>query len=222
MSLTETLMARDGHEFSAYLARPATAPRAGVVVVQEIFGVNRHIRAVVDQYAAAGLLAIAPALFDRVGRGIELGYTPEEAQTGRGTMLQIPPAKALLDVAAAAAVVRHAGRVGVAGYCWGGTLAWLAAATQPFNAAVCYYGTRIADNLGQLPQCPTLLHFGERDDHIPPADVERIRSAFPQGEFHVYAAGHGFNCTERASYDAAAAALAWQRTQAFLGRHLGL
>ena len=220
MSQTETLMARDGHEFSAYIARPQGKPKGAVVVLQEIFGVNHHIRSVTDRYAAAGWLAIAPALFDRVGRGVELGYTEPEIQTARGTMMQIDPAKALLDVAAAAAVVRHAGKVGVVGFCWGGRLAWLAACEQPLGAAVGYYGARIGQNLGRTPRCPTMLHFGERDDHIPMSEVEQIRAAYPQGIIHVYPAGHGFACDERASYDAASAALAWQRTQEFLDRHL--
>ncbi len=220
MSQTETLMARDGHEFSAYIARPQSKPKGAVVVLQEIFGVNHHIRSVTDRYAAAGWLAIAPALFDRVGRGVELGYSEPEIQTARGTMMQIDPAKALLDVAAAAAVVRHAGKVGVVGFCWGGRLAWLAACEQPLGAAVGYYGARIGQNLGRTPRCPTLLHFGERDDHIPMSEVEQIRAAYPQGIIHVYPAGHGFACDERASYDAASAALAWQRTQEFLDRHL--
>jgi carboxymethylenebutenolidase len=220
MSQTETLMARDGHEFSAYIARPQSKPKGAVVVLQEIFGVNHHIRSVTDRYAAAGWLAIAPALFDRVGRGVELGYSEPEIQTARGTMMQIDPAKALLDVAAAAAVVRHAGKVGVVGFCWGGRLAWLAACEQPLGAAVGYYGARIGQNLGRTPRCPTMLHFGERDDHIPMSEVEQIRAAYPQGIIHVYPAGHGFACDERASYDAASAALAWQRTQEFLDRHL--
>jgi carboxymethylenebutenolidase len=220
MSQTEPLMARDGHKFSAYIASPKGRPRGAVVVLQEIFGVNRHIRAVTDRYAAAGWLAIAPALFDRVNRGLELGYSAADIQTARGTMLQIDTAKALLDVAAATAVVRHAGKVAAVGYCWGGLLAWLAAGEQPFGAAVSYYGGRIGQHLARTPRCPMMLHFGERDDHIPLSEVEQIRAAFPAGIFHLYPAGHGFSCDERASFDAASAALAWQRTQEFLGRHL--
>jgi carboxymethylenebutenolidase len=220
MSQTETLMARDGRGFSAYIARPPGRPKGAVVVLQEIFGVNRHIRSITDRYAAAGWLAIAPALFDRVGRGLELGYGEADIQTARGYMMQIETDKALLDVAAAAAVVRHAGKVGVVGFCWGGRLAWLAACDQPLNAAVSYYGARIGQNLAHTPRCPTMLHFGERDDHIPLSEVEQIRTAFPQGIIHLYPAGHGFNCDERASYDAASAALAWQRTQDFLDKYL--
>ena len=222
MSHTETLMARDGHEFDAYLARPAGRARGAIVVVQEIFGVNPYIRSVADRYAAAGWLAIAPALFDRVARGLEFGYTPAELPTARGTMMQVDTAKALLDIAAATAVVRHAGKVGVVGFCWGGRLAWLAGCEQPVAAAVAYYGTRIGQHLpGQVPRCPMQLHFGERDEHIPAAEIAQIRAACPQAEVHLYPAGHGFACDARASFDAPSAALAWQRTQDFLGRHLG-
>ncbi len=222
MSQSETLMARDGHEFDAYIARPTGRARGAVVVLQEIFGVNRHIRAVTDRCAAAGYLAIAPALFDRVARGLEFGYTEAELPTARGTMMQIDAAKALRDIAATVAVVRHAGRVGVVGFCWGGRLAWLAGCEQPLAAAVAYYGTRIGQLLPQqVPRCPTQLHFGERDEHIPAAEIEQIRTACPQAEIHLYPAGHGFACDERASFDAPSAALAWQRTQEFLGRHLG-
>ncbi|MFO1409273.1 MAG: dienelactone hydrolase family protein [Steroidobacteraceae bacterium] len=222
MSQTETLMARDGHEFGAYLARPEGRARGAIVVLQEIFGVNPYIRSVVDRYAAAGWLAIAPALFDRVARGIELGYTPADMTTARGTMMQVDTTKALLDIAAASAVVRHAGRLGVVGFCWGGRLAWLAGCEQPVAAAVAYYGTRIGQHLPQqVPRCPTLMHFGERDEHIPADEIARIRAACPQAEVHLYPAGHGFACDARASFDAPSAALAWQRTQDFLGRHLG-
>lgn len=222
MSQTETLMARDGHEFDAYLARPEGRARGAIVVVQEIFGVNPYIRSVADRFAAEGWLAIAPALFDRVARRLEFGYAPAELQTARGTMMQVDTAKALLDIAAATAVVRHAGKVGVVGFCWGGRLAWLAGCGQPIAAAVAYYGTRIGQHLpGQVPRCPTQLHFGERDEHVPAAEIGQIRAACPQAEVHLYPAGHGFACDARASFDAPSAALAWQRTQDFLGRHLG-
>jgi carboxymethylenebutenolidase len=214
-------MARDGHEFGAYIARPAGRARGAIVVLQEIFGVNHHIRAVADRYADAGWLAIAPALFDRVARGVELGYTAADLPTARGTMMQVDTAKALLDIAAATAVVRHVGKVAVVGFCWGGRLAWLVGCEQPVSAAVAYYGTRIGQHLPQVPRCPILLHFGERDEHVAPAEIAQIRSACPEAEVHVYPAGHGFACDERAGFDAASAALAWRRTQEFLGKHLG-
>jgi carboxymethylenebutenolidase len=214
------LMARDGHEFSAWLA-PAVGPaRGALVVLQEIFGVNPHIRAVADGYAADGYVCIAPALFDRARRNVELGYGPEQVEEGRGYMLQIPEEKLLLDMQACINVVRHAGPVAVIGYCWGGSLAHLAACELNVRAAVDYYGTRTVQNLHRKTRAPVLYHFGERDKSIPPEAIDRIRAADPGGEFHVYAADHGFNCDHRASFDAAAAKLARERTLAFLARHL--
>jgi carboxymethylenebutenolidase len=212
-----TLMARDGHEFNAWLAPARGTVRGAVVVCQEIFGVNHHIRGVTDGFAAEGYLAIAPCLFDRIRRGIELGYSAEESQQGRGYRMQIPKEKTLLDLAASINVVRHAGRVAAIGYCWGGTLAYLAAASLPITCAVSYYGGQIAkSHLDERPRRPVLYHFGAEDPYIPPTDIEKIRAADPGGEFHVYPADHGFNCDERASYDAASARLARERTLAFL------
>ena len=156
-------------------------------------------------------------MFDRIRRGIELGYTEKDTQEGRGYRLQIPLEKTLLDLSASVNVVRHAGRVAAIGYCWGGSLAYVAAATLPVACAVSYYGGQIAkDHLDKQPKRPVLYHFGERDPYIPPADIEKIRAADPGGIFHLYAADHGFNCDERASYDAASAQLARQRTLEFL------
>jgi carboxymethylenebutenolidase len=211
-----TLMARDGHEFNAWLTAPAGGARGAVVVAQEIFGVNHHIRGVADGFAAAGYLTIAPCLFDRIRRGIELGYTEKETQEGRGYRLQIPKEKTLLDLTASINVVKHAGRVAVVGYCWGGTLAYLAACELPVSCAVAYYGGQIKDHLARSPRRPVLYHFGERDPYIPLADIEKIRAADPNGEFHLYPADHGFNCEERATYDPASAQLARERTLAFL------
>lgn len=217
----ETLMARDGREFSAYLASTVGAPRGAVVVLQEIFGVNEHIRAVVEQYAAAGFLTIAPALYDRISRNIELGYTPQEVELARGYRLQTDDAKALLDIGAAINVVRHAGRVALVGYCWGGQLAWIGAGALPVQAAIGYYASRVWEKLARLPLCPMLLHFGERDTAIPPDQVQRVRDAYPQGQYYVYPADHGFNCAARASFEPASAALAWERTQNFLKQNVG-
>jgi carboxymethylenebutenolidase len=216
-----TLMARDGHQFQAYLAAPKGAPRGAVVVVQEIFGVNRHVRAVTDDFAACGYVAIAPAMFDRVRRGVELAYTAEGVSEGRGYMLQVSKANVLADLAASIAVTRHAGRVGVVGYCWGGLCAYYAACELPVACAVAYYGGRIAQSLETLPRKPVMYHFGERDSHIPMADVEAIRAAHPAGIVHTYPAGHGFNCSERPDFDPASAALALERTLGFLGEHVG-
>lgn len=214
-----TLMARDGHEFQAYLAAPPGRPRGAVVVLQEIFGVNRHIRAVTDSFAAEGYTAIAPALYDRIRRGIELGYGEEERDEARGYMQQLQPEETLKDVAAAVAVVRHSGRVGTVGYCWGGGLSYRAACELPIACAVVYYGN--PRDTGKTPKCPVMYHFGAADKSIPPDAVERLRAAHPQGIFYVYdGAGHGFNCDLRPSYDAAAAGLARQRTLDFLARRL--
>ncbi|HTU64692.1 MAG TPA: dienelactone hydrolase family protein [Steroidobacteraceae bacterium] len=219
-----TLMARDGHEFNAWLAAPpagAGAALGAIVLCQEIFGVNRHIRRVADAYAAAGYVTLAPCLYDRIRRGIELGYSEAEVQEGRGYRLRIPKEKTMLDLAASINVVKHAGRVAAIGYCWGGTLAYLAAAELPVSRAVSYYGGQIAkEHLDKHPRRPVLYHFGEKDPYIPPSDIDKIRAADPTGTFHVYPADHGFNCEDRAAYDAASAALALERTLAFLAAPL--
>lgn len=215
-----TLMARDGHEFNAWLAAPTGAARGAVVIAQEIFGVNRHIRAVTDGYAAAGYVTIAPCLFDRIRRGIDLGYSEPEVQQGRGYRLQIPTEKTFLDLTSSINVIKHAGRVAVVGYCWGGTLAYLAACELPVACAVSYYGGQIKDFLAKSPRRPVMYHFGEQDPHIPLSDVEKIRAADPTGTFHLYPAGHGFNCEERSTYDAASATLARERSLEFLAVNL--
>jgi carboxymethylenebutenolidase len=214
------LMARDGHEFDAWLSPPAGSPRGAVLVLQEIFGVNSHIRAVADGFAAEGYLAIAPSLFDRVKRNVETGYTPQDVEHGRGYVMQIPEEKLLLDMHACVNVVRHAGAVGVVGYCWGGSLAFLAACELPVAAAVSYYGTRTVQYLEKQPRAPVMYHFGERDKTIPPEAIAKIRAAHPQGQYFIYPADHGFNCDQRASFDAAAATQARGRTLEFFARHL--
>ena len=214
-------MARDGHEFSAYLGSPSGTPRGAVVVLQEIFGVNEHIRSVVEQYAAAGFLSIAPALFDRVGRNLELGYAPKDMEQGTGYRLQVDEAKALLDIGAAVNVVRHAGRVALVGFCWGGQLSWVGAGALRVQAAIGYYTSRIWEKLDRLPACPVMLHYGERDKNIPRERIEQVRAVYPQGTYYFYPADHGFNCAARASYDAPSAELAWERTQEFLKQHIG-
>ena len=201
---------------SAYLSLPKRTPGAGLVIAQEIFGVNRHIRAVGDSYAAAGYVTIAPCLFDRIRRGIELGYSEKETQEGRGYRMQIPKEKTLVDLNSSINVIKHAGRVAVVGYCWGGTLAYLAACELPVTCAVSYYGGQIKDQLAKSPRRPVMYHFGEKDPYIPATDIEKIRAADPNGVFHLYPADHGFNCEERATYEAASAQLARERTLAFL------
>jgi len=215
-----TIMARDGHEFQAWLAAAPGRPRGAVVVLQEIFGINSHIRKVTDGFAAQGYTAIAPSLFDRVRRGIELGYTPADLQEGMGYRKQLDPEATGRDIAAAVAVVKHSGRTGAVGYCWGGALAYLAAGELPLACAVVYYG-RVTSDLERKPRCPVMYHYGTEDKSIPLADVERIRAAYPEAPVYTYdGAGHGFNNEDRESYRPQAAALARTRTLEFLARRL--
>jgi carboxymethylenebutenolidase len=216
------LTAADGHSFNAYVAAPAGKARGGLVVVQEIFGVNSHVRAVADGFAAAGYFSVAPALFDRVERGVELGYETQDMQRGMALKTACGNPPALRDIAAAVSHAKAAGRVGIVGYCWGGLLAWLAACeVDGLAASVPYYGGGMPDHAARQPRVPVLAHFGERDAHIPLAGVEAFAKAQPGVSVHLYAAGHGFNCDQRASFDAAAAALARERTLAFLRQHVG-
>jgi carboxymethylenebutenolidase len=216
-----TLTSADGAIIGAYRAHPETGARGAIVVVQEIFGVNRHIRSVADRFALEGFVAIAPALFDRVAAGTELAYTPEDRTRGTALVSKVDRAEALADVQAAIRVAAQAGRVGVVGYCWGGTLSFLAAAQlHGLAAAVGYYGSGIAGSLDQVPKVPTMLHFGERDKHIPMSDVANIRARFPEMRVYTYAADHGFNCDERASFDRRSADLANSRTLAFFTENL--
>ncbi len=216
------LIAGDGHELAAYVARPAGQPKAGLVIVQEIFGVNVHIRGVADAYAADGYLAVAPALFDRIRPGIELGYSSEEVTEGRALRPQIAWNAALHDIAASIELAREGGKVGVVGYCWGGTIAWLAATRLKPAAAVGYYGGHIHEFAEEQSSCPVMLHFGAEDAGIPLENVEAVRAAQPDAEIYLYpGAGHGFNCEMRGSYHAESAALARERTLAFLAKNLG-
>ncbi|HTT42219.1 MAG TPA: dienelactone hydrolase family protein [Steroidobacteraceae bacterium] len=216
-----TIMARDGHEFQAWLAAAPGRARGAIVVLQEIFGVNGHIRAVTDGFAAEGYTAIAPSLFDRIRRGIQLGYTQADMQEGAGYRAQLKTEEVMKDVAAAAAVVKNSGRTATVGYCWGGTLSYLAATQLPLACAVVYYG-KLSAHLEQKPRCPVMYHYGASDHSIPPGDVERVRAAARDPALvYVYeGAGHGFNCDQRASYEPQAAALARGRTLGFLERYL--
>ncbi|MGF1610979.1 MAG: dienelactone hydrolase family protein [Kiloniellales bacterium] len=214
------LRAADGHELDAYVARPQGTPKAGLVVAQEIFGVNCHIRGVADGYAADGFLVIAPALFDRVERKVELGYQPDDVTRGRAIRGKIGWDQVALDLAPAIAEVKPAGKVGIVGYCWGGSVAWLAACRSGVDAAVCYYGGNIHELRNETPRCPVMLHFGEEDQAIPLDQVEAVRKLHPEATIHLYPAGHGFNCEQRGSYHAESARLARERTLAFLGTQL--
>lgn len=214
------LRAADGHELAAWRAAPDGEPRAGLVVIQEVFGLTEHIRRVSDDFAARGYFVIAPAMFDRVAPGIVLDYG--EVERGRDIMLSLDREQCVLDMGAAVEAAADAGKVGAVGYCWGGAMADLAACRLDIAAAVSYYGRANVDWLDLKPRCPVLYHFGGADPLIPPELVERIRGARPGCECYVYpGAGHGFNCDERDDYDPAAAALALERTLDFFARYLG-
>jgi len=216
------LKAGDGFELSAYVARPAGEPLAGLVVVQEIFGVNGHIRSVADGYARDGFVAIAPALFDRYERGVDLGYEGADAEKARSLLSKFDMEKAVLDVGAAVdlAGADTGKKVAVIGYCLGGTLAWLGAARLKVTAAVGYYGGRIAGYANETIAAPVMLHFGRQDAHIPADEVGKIQAAHPEVEIYWYNAGHGFNCDARASFNPLAAREARDRSLAFLIKNL--
>ena len=217
------LKASDGFELSAWRAEPLGAPRGGLVVVQEIFGVNAHIRSVADGFAADGYLAVAPAIFDRGERDFEADYGPEGFARGRGLAEKISREAMLLDIAAAVEAAKAGGKVGVVGYCLGGTLAWLAAAkVGGLAAAFGYYGSGVP-TLGELkPRAPVMLHFGELDAHIPLDGVRGFAAAHPDTPVFTYpTGGHAFNRYGNAAYDAPSATLARQRTLAFFGSKLG-
>lgn len=217
----------DGHELSAYLCRPEGTPKGGLVVIQEIFGVNAHIRSVVDGFAKDGYVAIAPALFDRVQPGVELKYEGEGLQKAIELYQKLSPETAILDVAAAFGEIRSAGAgVGVVGYCYGGFMSWLSATRGPQHgiepkACVGYYAGGIGTVAAEQPSCPVMLHFGATDDHIGLDQIDAVRKAHPEVEIYLYeGAGHGFNCDVRASYEPQASALARQRTLAFFQKHI--
>jgi carboxymethylenebutenolidase len=216
------LTAEDGFRFGAWQSLPAGTPKGAVVVIQEIFGVNRHIREVADGYAAAGYAAIAPQIFDRVSRDKELGYGQEDMGAGiRIAFQQLNRERALADVQTAINHIGVHGKVGVVGYCFGGLLTWLSACTlKGVAAASSYYGGGVVNETARTANCPVIMHFGEKDAHIPMTDVDRIRQALPSVTVYVYPADHGFNCNHRASHDAAAAATARERTLAFFQEHL--
>jgi len=216
------LTAADGFRLSAWRADPAGTPRGALVVAQEIFGVNSHIRSVCEGFAADGYVAIAPALFDRYEPRVDIGYTPEDIAKGRALKALAQLDSALLDVAAARDDVAASGKVAVVGYCWGGYVAWMTAARLPgFACAIAYYGGGILDAASEVPRCPVMAHFGERDGGIPVAGVIELMAKHPAAQMFIYAADHGFNCDQRAAYDAAAATLARGRTLQFLRRNVG-
>jgi len=223
MGTTVTLTAEDGHAFSAYRAAPKGTPKGGLVVIQEIFGVNHHIRNVSDGFANDGYVALAPAIFDRAERGFETGYQPADIERGRGIRGKIDITDMVKDIRAAVGALAAEGlKVGVVGYCLGGTLAWLAATRiKGVACAVSYYGGGVAETAAEKPGCPVLFHFGETDQSIPPEHHAKIRAAHPELPMHIYpVAGHGFSCDERGAYHAPSATLARTRTMEFLAKHL--
>ena len=217
------LQAGDGHTFAAYRADPSGKARGAVVVIQEVFGVNSHIKAVADGYAKDGYLAIAPAMFDRVQRGYDTGYSQPEIQAGIAAMQKLDWKQTLLDVDAAIAQAKKAGKVGIVGYCWGGTVSWVAAArTSGLACSAPYYGGGMPGFIGDKPKIPTLCHFGELDQSPTLEQSKAIAKAHPGITAHFYpGAGHGFNCDQRGSYHAESAKLARQRTVEFFRKHLG-
>jgi carboxymethylenebutenolidase len=221
------LKAADGQAIPAYVAQPKGQARGGIVVIQEIFGVNSHIRAVADGYAAEGYLAVAPAIFHRVKPDVELGYEQDDMTAGMALKTAteaLPSPGVMQDIQAAIKHASQAGKVGIVGFCYGGLLTWRSACTLAgLSAAVPYYGGGVTtpDEVARKPKCPVLAHFGDQDHWIPLESVEAFRKAHPEVEVHVYHANHGFNCDQRGSWNAEAAKLARERTLAFFGKHVG-
>ena len=221
------LRAKDGFAFPAYVAEPVGTPKGAVVVVQEIFGVNSHIRSVADGYAADGYLAVAPATFHRVKQDVEMGYTEEDMKAGFALKMAVealPAPGVMQDLQAAVDYAAKAGRVGIGGYCWGGLLTWRPATSLTgLAAAVPYYGGGMTtpEEVARQPKVPVLAHFGNKDHWIPVESVQAFEKAHPEVVVHMYAADHGFNCDQRGSYKAEAASVARERTLAFFQKHLG-
>jgi carboxymethylenebutenolidase len=217
------LTAADGHKFDAYVAEPAGKPKGALIVVMEIFGVNSHIRKVADEYAAEGYLAIAPQFFDRVERGLDVGYTPPDIEKARGLMQKMNFNDALKDAEAARKQVASAGKVGILGYCWGGALSFKAACNiDGLACAVAYYGGAIPSMINEKPKCPVQFHWGETDASIPLEKAKEVAAAHKDQTHYFYpGAGHGFNCDQRGSYSAEASKTAKGRTLEFLRKHIG-
>lgn len=219
------LTASDGFTLEAYEAKPAGKPRGGVVLIQEIFGVNAHIRKVADDYAKEGYHVISPAIFDRAEPHVDLDYEKPSVDKGIALRARIPLEKTLLDVSASIDALKSDGKVAIVGYCYGGSLAWLGATRLPgLAAAVGYYGGMVAKYLDEKPRCPVILHFGEKDTGIPMSDVAKVRAAVDPAEVQVFtypAAGHAFNREGNHAYEAESAKLALSRTLALLHAAVG-
>ncbi len=216
------LTASDGHKLAAYRADPSGKARGGIVVIQEIFGVNSHIKAVADGFAADGYLAIAPAMFDRAQRNFDVGYTPPDIEQGRALRAKITIDMAMMDAQAAVKEAAKAGKVGIVGYCWGGLVAWMASArVSGLSCAVPYYGGGILDNADIEPKVPVMGHFGEKDAMIPVDGVKKLAEKHKKQQIFIYPADHGFNCDHRGSYNAPSAQQARERTLEFFRKHVG-
>jgi carboxymethylenebutenolidase len=216
------LKASDGFQLGGYRAEPAGAPKGGVVVIQEIFGVNHHIRSICDRLASAGYVAVAPSIFDRIEPNFQSGYSPDEVAVARKFVANPDYPAMLLDTQAAIDAVKDVGPVGIIGFCLGGSVAYAAATKlSGLSAAIGYYGGAVVRSADDKPKVPTQLHFGEKDTGIPLSDVDTIKAKRPDVEVYVYpGAQHGFNCDERASYDKASADIAWPRSLDFFAKHL--
>jgi len=227
MGQTIELKSADGFTFPAYVAQPSGKPRGGLVVLQEIFGVNSHIRAVADGYAADGYFVVAPATFHRAKPGVDMGYTEADMNAGfalKTAVEELPAPGVMPDIQAAIDHAAQGGKVGIVGYCWGGLLTWRAACSlKGLAAAVPYYGGGMTTpaEIERQPGVPVMVHFGDKDHWIPLDTVEAFKKAHPGVVVHVYEANHGFNCDQRGSYNEAAAKLARERSLAFLAQHLG-
>ena len=216
------LTASDGRPLAAYRADPAGKARGGIVVIQEIFGVNSHIKSVADGFARDGYVAIAPAMFDRVQQNVDLGYSPDDIAKGREIRGKVTTDMAMKDAQAAVKEAAKAGKVGIVGYCWGGFVAWMAAnKVSGLACAVPYYGGGILDNTDLQPKVPVMGHFGDKDAHIPVDGVKKLAEKHPKEQIFIYEADHGFNCDQRGSYNAPAAKQARERTLAFFRKHVG-
>lgn len=219
-----TLKASDGFELSAYRADPDGAPKGGLVLIQEIFGVNSHIRNVCDRFAKQGYVVVAPAMFDRAGKGIELGYEADDRQKGIECRQKLNDDMIMADVNAARDYLKsqNVGKIGIIGFCFGGSVTWMGAVGGGFDAASSFYGGQVIQTKDAQPKCPVQFHFGETDQSIPLTDVEEIKKAHPDLPAYVYAgAGHGFVCDDRGSYNAEATKLAFQRTDEFFSKNIG-
>ena len=218
--MTEVQM-NDGVSIRVYRAASQGTPRGGIVIMHEAYGMNDHIRGMCERYAAEGYLALAPALYDRVEHGVEIpGYSDEDLEAALRMRKGADWDRSVEDMRTVVGLARDAGPVGVVGYCWGGSLAWLAATRCGVDAAVSYYGGQIIQFIDETPGCPFMAHFAEHDVHVPPESASVVEEHYPNVPVHMYDANHGFNCDQRVDYDADSAAVAQERTFDFFVAHL--